>query len=55
MFAFNFVFWIFGALFMGIGAYAAIENWKQGQGKYISLCSLVGGGDKILGPTATFN
>ena len=32
MFAFNFVFWMFGALLMGIGTYAAIENWKQGQG-----------------------
>jgi len=32
MFAFNFVFWMFGALLIGIGTYAAIENWKQGQG-----------------------
>jgi len=32
MFAFNFIFWMFGALLIGIGTYAAIENWKQGQG-----------------------
>ena len=32
MFAFNFVFWMFGALLIGIGTYAAIDNWKQGQG-----------------------
>lgn len=31
MFAFNFVFWMFGAVLIGVGAYAAIENWKQGQ------------------------
>lgn len=32
MFAFNFVFWMFGAVLIGIGGYAAVENWKQGQG-----------------------
>lgn len=32
MFAFNFVLWMLGTLLMGIGTYAAIENWKQGQG-----------------------
>ena len=35
MFAFNFVLWMLGAVLMGIGVYAAIENWKQGQGKFI--------------------
>ena len=39
MFAFNFVFWMFGALLMGIGTYAAIENWKQGQGK-LNACTV---------------
>ena len=32
MFAFNFVLWMLGTLLIGIGTYAAIENWKQGQG-----------------------
>ena len=39
MFAFNFIFWMFGALLIGIGTYAAIENWKQGQGNAKAIAS----------------